>query len=132
MSSTLRDGTRHIAMRLILIAQLLTAISIGAFYLLIEGPGQAVAAMTGGLIALTNGLLIARRIAREGKRVEPTPETEVRSMFAGAIERFVLIAILMAAGMTFWINQSGAQLALLFGFIAGQFSLITFARLTRS
>lgn len=119
-------------MRLILIAQMLTTIGIGALYLLFGGIYQAIAATMGGMIALTNGLLIARRIAREGRRVEPTPESEVRSMYAGAIERFILIAMLMAAGMAFWINQSEAQLALLFGFIAGQFSLITFARLTRS
>ncbi len=122
-------------MRRILIAQLVAALLVTLGYLFWQ-PYSALAALFGGGIALANGLLIARRIAKRNKQdagdTELTSRNEVASMYVSVIERFVLVAILLAIGLGYWKEVREAQLALISGFVAGQFALMIIAKTTRT
>lgn len=122
-------------MRRILIAQLITALITATLFLLWQ-PNSALAALFGGGIALANGLLIARRIAKRNKQdagdTEINSKTEVASMYVSVIERFVLVAVLLAIGLGYWKEMREPQLALISGFVAGQFALMIIAKTTRS
>ncbi len=85
-------------MRYIVIAQVLLAGTTAALFL-IQGIGESLAGLYGGGIAVGNGLLLARRAARAASDLHPDPGSDVRSMYAGAIERLVFTLVALGLGM---------------------------------
>lgn len=91
-----------------------------AFAVAGRAPGAAGAAFGGGT-ALVNGFLLIWRHGRVGRPLHADPGRHVRSFFASAIERFVLVAVLLAVGIG---PLQLDPLPLLAGFIGGQVALV--------
>ncbi len=100
-------------MRNILYAQLILVPLVAGAALLTYGQRPAIAALYGGGIAVINSLLMIRRIVKATRTLNKDPSADVRSLYAGALERFVFTLTAMAAGMG-WLMLD--PLALLVGF----------------
>jgi len=100
-------------MRNILYAQLILVPLVAGVALLAYGQRPALAALYGGGIAVVNTLLMLRRIVNATRTLDKDPKADVRSLYAGALERFVFTLVAMAAGMG-WLMLH--PLALLAGF----------------
>lgn len=99
-------------MRSIFIAQALLILVISTGFLLIDEE-QMLAALYGGSITLINSLLMARRIHRANKQLAADPTDDVRSIYFGALERFLFTLIALAVGMG-WLWLSPPALLLSF------------------
>jgi len=86
----------------VLIAQIVLVVLLGGA-LSFQSVAAALAAIYGGSIAIGNSLLLMRRVARANRQLARDPETDVRSMYLGALERFLFSMAAMAAGMA-WIK----------------------------
>lgn len=103
-------------MRYIVIAQVFLAGTTAALFS-IQGYAELVASLYGGGIAVANGLLLARRAAGAAKRLHPDAGGDVRSMYLGAIERFVFTLVALGLGMG-WLQL--APIAMLVAFAVAQ------------
>ena len=99
-------------MRNLLIAQFILVL-LASVAFLTQGPGQALAALYGGAVALANSLLMLRRILRATRATSGDPKADVQSLFLGALERFVVTLSALAIGMG-WLRLE--PIALLVGF----------------
>jgi len=106
-----------------LIFQVFLVLAVVAIFGSVAGVRSAMGAAFGGGIALANGLLLFWRYYR-GKQSHTDPGRHLRSFFASAIERFVMVAVLFAVG--FGILEL-APLPLLVGFIVVQAGLLVSA-----
>ena len=109
-------GIRKLAM-----LQLLLLAATSVVFFMISGVFQAVSAGCGGLIAMTNVLLLEwrRRQADNGRAL--SAGESLRLLYRTALQRFVLIALLFALAL------GGLQLdpvALISGFIMGLMALV--------
>ena len=109
-------GIRKLAMLQIL---LLAATSF--IFFMIYGGFQAVSAGCGGLIAMTNVLLLEWRRRRADSGRAPSAGESIRLLYRTALERFVLIAMLFALALGVLQLE---PVALITGFIAGQVALV--------
>jgi len=109
-------GIRKLAM-----LQLLLLAVTSIIFFMVYGAFQAVSALCGGLIAMTNVLLLEwRRWQADSGRALSAGES-IRLLYRAALERFVLIALMFALAL------GGLQMdpvALITGFIAGQLALV--------
>jgi ATP synthase protein I len=96
--------------RNIVIAQLILVPLVAALSLWVDVQA-ALAALYGGGIALGNTLLSARRVARAARVLDRDPGADVRSLYFGAVERFVFVLLTMALGMG-WLRLSPPMLLL--------------------
>ncbi len=80
------------------------------------GMPVAQAAVFGGLIAMTNTLLLTWRMLRGQRHPHADVQRHLRSFYASAIERFVLVAVMFGIGIAV-LNLVPA--AVLTGFIVG-------------
>ncbi|MGD2055445.1 MAG: ATP synthase subunit I [Gammaproteobacteria bacterium] len=107
--------------RKVLLTQLLVVLLASAGFLVFSGRSQALAAGFGGMISLLNVMLLEWRRKQADRGPALTAGQSLRVLYRSAVERFVLVALLFAAGI-------GAlalyPLALLTGFIAGQLALL--------
>jgi ATP synthase protein I len=92
----------------VLIAQIVLVGLLGAA-LSSQGSGAVLAALYGGVIAIGNTLLLHRRVVQANRVLKKDAETDVRSMYLGALERFIFTMTGMAAGMA-WIKLEPAFL----------------------
>ncbi len=60
----------------------------------------ALAAFYGGMIAVTNTILLARRVTRAGEVAKTDPKHSVYILYFGAIERFVFALIALGVGLS--------------------------------
>ena len=109
-------GIRKLAM-----LQLLLLAVTSVIFFMIYGAFQAVSACCGGLIAMTNVLLLEwrRRCADSGRAL--SAGESIRLLYRTALERFVLIALLFALALGVLQLE---PVALITGFIAGQVALV--------
>jgi ATP synthase protein I len=98
----------------VLITQLVL-VGILAVGLSMQGLGAALAALYGGGIAIGNTLLLHRRVTQANRLLRKDAETDVRSMYLGALERFIFTMLAMVAGMA-WIKLEPAFLLIGFAF----------------
>ena len=109
-------GIRKLAM-----LQLLLLAATSVVFFMIYGVFQAVSAGCGGLIAMTNVLLLEWRRRRADSGRALSAGESLRLLYRTALERFVLIALLFALAL-------GAMqldpVALISGFIMGQVALV--------
>lgn len=96
----------------LLIAQIVLVLAVAAA-LFFQDAGMGYAALYGGAIAIGNTLLLLRRMRRANTELAKDPNEDVRSLYAGAVERFVFTLGAMIAGMG-WIRLD--PMALLIGF----------------
>ncbi len=109
-------------MRNALITQVFVVFIVAVVYAGLVGAASALGAVFGGCIAVANGLLLCWRLHRGGKHPHGDPGRHLRSFFASAMERFVVVVVLFAIGMGV---LKLVPLPLLLGFIAGQVALVT-------
>ena len=106
--------------KLVMLQLLLLAVTSVVFFM-IYGAFQAVSAWCGGLIAMTNVLLLEwRRWHADSGRALSAGES-IRLLYRTALERFVLVALLFALALG--VLQLDA-VALITGFIVGQLALV--------
>ena len=109
-------GIRKLAM-----LQLLLLAATSVVFFMIYGVFQAVSAGCGGLIAMTNVLLLEWRRRRADSGRALSAGESLRLLYRTALERFVLIALLFALALG--VLQLDA-VALISGFIMGQVALV--------
>ena len=81
------------------------------------GRATAQPVMGGGLIAISGSALLWLRWWQSNKRVQADAQQAVRAVYRTGLERFVLVVILLALGLSYFKH---AAVALLAGFVLGQ------------
>ena len=109
-------GIRRLA-----VLQLLLLAVTSVLFFVIYGAFQAVSVWCGGLISMTNVLLLEwrRRQADSGRPL--SAGESIRLLYRTAVERFVLIALMIAFALGVLQLE---PVALITGFIAGQAALV--------
>lgn len=112
------DGTSIIRL------QFVAALLIGVASLFLADELVAQATLYGATVALINTLLMVWRVRRAARRPHLDAHRELRSFFLSGLERFVAVALLLAAGM----GPLGLDpLGVLGGFVAGQIIWLLYA-----
>lgn len=112
------DGTSIIRL------QLLAALVVGVASLFLADELAAQATLFGAGAALINTLLMVWRVRRAARRPHLDAHRELRSFFLSGLERFVAVALLLAAGMgPLELNPLGV----VGGFVAGQLTWLLYA-----
>lgn len=86
---------------LLIIQAILVAAVAGYFALVEESIGGALAAIYGGGIALSNSILLSRRVVRATENLQQSVNAGVASLYFGAVQRFLLTLAAMGIGMGF-------------------------------
>ena len=115
MANTAR-GVRKLA-----ILQLLLLAATSVIFFVVYGAFQAASVWCGGLIAMTNVVLLEWRRRRADSGRALSAGESLRLLYRSAVERFVLVALLFAVALG--ILQLD-PLALITGFITGQLALV--------
>lgn len=112
------DGTGIIRL------QLLAALVVGVASLSLADESAALATLYGAVVALINTLLMVWRVRRAARRPHLDAHYELRSFFLSGLERFIAVALLLAAGMgPLELNPLGV----VGGFVAGQLTWLLYA-----
>jgi len=85
------------------------------------GGHAAKAAWFGGLVAVANTLMLAWRIRAAAQRAGKSPGQELAGFVRSSVERFLMVALLIAAGLG-WLKLM--PVPLLLGFVLGQLVLV--------
>ena len=81
------------------------------------GRATAQPVMSGGLIAISGSALLWLRWWQSNKRVQADAQQAVRAVYRTGLERFVLMVLLLALGLSYFKHGAAALLA---GFVLGQ------------
>ena len=108
---------RRVALAQVGIGALVTASAY-----LYGGWAVAAAATFGSLTALANTVLLAWRLGAAEKRGPRPAHEEATTIYRSALERFVVVLLLLAAGLGWVKLQPGPFLA---GFVLGQLVLLS-------
>jgi ATP synthase protein I len=119
--------TKRMNRRLLTVQALLVLAGVVVAYYL-TGPIGAGAALYGGVVALINTLLLARRVTKAGETARTDPKLGVYSIYFGAIQRFVFVLVALGVGLgalklkaePLLATFAVAQLAYLFGRSGGE------------
>jgi ATP synthase protein I len=79
-----------------------------------EGGQAALAALYGGLVALTNSWLLAKRVARVGELAKRNPNYSAFTLYIGAVQRFLLVLVSLGIGLG-WLHLAPLPLLVTFG-----------------
>ena len=112
------DGTSIIRL------QLLAALVVGVASLFLADESTAQATLYGAVVALINTLLMIWRARRAARRPHLDAHRELRSFFLSGLERFIAVALLLAAGMG---PLELDPLGVVGGFVAGQLIWLLYA-----
>jgi ATP synthase protein I len=84
-------------------------------------PGVAIAVLYGGLVAIASMLMLAFRMREKDSDMHSDPHRHLRTFYRTALERFVFVGALLAAGIGL---LELPPLPLVAGFVLGQLTLI--------
>lgn len=87
----------------------------------LEGGGAVKALCYGGAAALTNTLLLRWRMRSSARQPGRKPQEELFRLYRSSVERFFVVALLIAAGLG-WLKLLPALM--LAGFVIGQLVLV--------
>lgn len=107
--------------RRLLLFQIIGLAGTSAVFLAIFDIFSAVSVWYGGGIAAINGLLQARCLWRDQQAPQRSPPQSLAAAVICMLQRFVAVALLFALGLAI---LKMAPLAVLTGFIVGQFILV--------
>jgi hypothetical protein len=107
--------------RWVLLTQLVLTGLTSVVFLIVSGGFQAGSAGFGGAIALTNVLLLEWRRYHTDKGPAISAQQSLRLLYRSALERMLLVTLLIALGLGVLALHS---LALLTGFVVGQVALL--------
>ena len=106
--------------RVLLVQTLLIALTAAGLWL-IEGGPTAGSFAFGGVAAVANTLLLLWRMTRKHMQHDSNAGRQMRSFYFSSVERFVVVSLLLVAGMG---PLQLAPVALLVGFVVGQVALL--------
>jgi hypothetical protein len=111
--------------RRVLSGQVLVALAAGAAIVVIQGWdagwSTALSVLYGSGVALANTLLLMWRLGRSARRAPTDANRQLRMFYLSSVERFLVVATLLVAGMT---ALGLAPLAVVAGFVLGQLTLL--------
>lgn len=107
--------------RRLLLFQFSLVAATAAVFLVIFETFSAVSVCYGGCIAAVNALLLARCAHRDVNAPDRSPQQSLAAVYLCVVQRFLLAALLFALGLGLLKLE---PLALLSGFIAGQFVMV--------
>ena len=107
--------------RRLLLFQFSLVAATAAVFLVIFETFSAVSVCYGGCMAAVNALLLARCAHRDVKAPDRSPQQSLAAVYLCVVQRFLLAALLFALGLGLLKLE---PLALLSGFIAGQFVMV--------
>lgn len=88
-------------MRNVLVVQaILILISVAALHLH-YGESALLPAFYGGAVALTNTMMLSRRVAQAGEVAKDSPQQGVYVIALGAVQRFVFVLVALGLGLQF-------------------------------
>ena len=93
----------------------------GALGLMGKVPQIAIAVLSGGVVSVVNGALLAWRMSRAAVSSPHDAHLQLRLMYFYAVERFVAVVTLLALCMA---ALESTPLAVLGGFVVGQAALL--------
>lgn len=94
-----------------LVIQAALVVICAAVALFAADTAAALAAGYGGLLALANSYLLARRVGRAGELARSSPTQGVYALYLGAVQRFVLVLVALGVGMGLLKLPPGPMLA---------------------
>lgn len=108
-------------MRKLVMLQLLLVSVTSVVFFALYGGFQAGSAAYGGVSACASQLLLAWRRNKADRGPALSAGASIRLLYRTALERFVLVGVLLVLGLGVWRLD---PLALITGFIAGQLALV--------
>lgn len=114
------DDIRRVVSGQLLVA-LVAGVAIIVFQGWEKGLGVALSVVYGSGVALANTLLLMWRLGRSARRQSMDANRQLRTFYLSSVERFLVVATLLVAGMT---ALGLSPLALLAGFVLGQLTLL--------
>lgn len=96
---------------------LLVLLAVCVTWVIGELPQLAIAVLSGGVISVLNGALLAWRMSRVAKASAHDAHLQLRLLYFYAAERFLVVVALLALCMAVWKLM---PLAVLGGFVVGQ------------
>ncbi len=96
--------------------QAVLVVAVAAIYFALRGGSEALAALYGGAIALTNSALLAWRSSQADRAVGLDAHQSLGFLVRSALERYAAIALLFALGMGL---LELTPLPMLIGFVIG-------------
>jgi F0F1-type ATP synthase assembly protein I len=112
----LETDIRRLLLSQVMLVAGLSAVLLGIFDLFTAG-----SALFGGGIAMMNAALVDRCTRRDAASPERTPQQSLAAIYMCVVQRFLLAALMFAFGLGV---MKLTALALLAGFIAGQFVMV--------
>jgi len=112
---------KKIARQVVVLQLVVTLVVTGIAYSLKSSPQMAIALMSGGAVSVFNGVQLAWRMSRSARQVSQEAHHQLRLMYFYAIERFLLVVMLLGLCM---VVLKLTPLAVLGGFVIGQAALI--------
>jgi ATP synthase protein I len=85
--------------RKVIVLQLGVSALIAAAFFMARGEGEACAALFGGLIGVVVAYLLGRGVARATQTARLDHKKSMLILYLGALQRFVLVLVLFAAGL---------------------------------
>ena len=110
------------AHQVVLLQMVITLFAAGIAYSTKDTPQLAIAVLGGGAISVVNSALLAWRMVRAASHPAQEAHHQLRLMYFYAIERFLVVVVLLSICMAV---LKLPPLALLGGFVLGQAALLT-------
>lgn len=82
-----------------LVIQAALAVICAAVVMFVADTEAGLAAGYGGMLALANSYLLARRVEQAGALARSSPTQGVYALYLGAVQRFVLVLVALGIGM---------------------------------
>ncbi len=101
-------------------AQAIVSVACASIASLIDSPYVGISVFWGGMVALANMVLLAWRMLY-GDRPTFSAEQHLRLIYRSSMERFFVVAVLLAFGL---VKLKLDPLAVLLGFLVGQVTLV--------
>jgi ATP synthase protein I len=112
---------KQIAQRVVVVQLAVTLVVSGIAYIFKSSPQLAIALLTGGAVSVFNGAQLAWRMSRSAQQLSLEAHHQLRLMYFYAIERFLMVVMLLGLSM---VVLKLMPLAVLGGFVIGQAALI--------
>lgn len=119
---------KELARRVVGMQLATTLVATSAAYFVGKSPQIAMAVLSGGGVAVLNGMLVAWRMSRSSNQTSHDAHLQLRLMYFYAAERFLAVVALMAICMAV---LKLYPLAVLGGFVLGQAVLLSARLLLR-
>jgi hypothetical protein len=110
-----------IAWRIVLIQLASILVVSGVIYVVTSTPQYMIAALSGGVVSVFNGVLLAWRMSPARSRPTRNAQQQLWLMYFYAIERYLVVVVLL--GLCFTVLKF-APLHILSGFVIGQFVML--------